>query len=60
MNITRWTRGALGGFREGCVALGGFREEVLLTAHSDSSGEVSLAAHSESSGDTWRIRRLPG
>ena len=40
--------GTLESFREGCVALGGFREEVLLTAHSDSFG------------DTGRIRRLPG
>src|SRR6266508_1184178 len=55
VNITRWTRGALGGFREGCVALGGFREEVLLTAHSDFSGEVSLAGLAAHSGASGRV-----
>src|SRR6266542_433254 len=38
-NITRWTRGALGGFREGCVALGGFRE----SCGSGTQGHVSFS-----------------
>src|SRR5438128_2023589 len=37
-NPTHWTRGALGCFREGCGALGGFRGGLRLR-HSGSSGE---------------------
>ena len=51
--------GALGSFREGCVALGGFRGNTLagLAAHSDDlPGKLPSCV----SRDMWRARKVSG